>query len=136
MSNFLLVEINQLLDENARMAAVKNYLRQLRTAQGLTLQQVADRVGTSNQQVSHHENGKRRLTVEWLQRYSRALECHPTDITDGPGQVILAEGPKEKTLLQTFRGLSEPEKRALIQIGKNLLRAEGDKKKSTRRKKK
>jgi transcriptional regulator with XRE-family HTH domain len=59
-----------------------NRIRELRETRGLTLAELADRVGTTNQQISHLELGKRQLTVEWLRRLGVALECHPWAIVD------------------------------------------------------
>lgn len=59
-----------------------NRLRELREARGLTLAELAVRLGTTNQQVSHLELGKRQLTVEWLRRLGAALECHPWAIVE------------------------------------------------------
>jgi transcriptional regulator with XRE-family HTH domain len=61
-----------------------NRLRELREARGLTLAELADRVGTTNQQISHLELGKRQLTVEWLRRLGDALDCHPWAIVEPP----------------------------------------------------
>jgi transcriptional regulator with XRE-family HTH domain len=61
-----------------------NRLRKLREARGLTLAELADRVGTTNQQISHLELGKRQLTVEWLRRLGDALGCHPWAIVEPP----------------------------------------------------
>ncbi len=60
-----------------------NHLRALREARGLTLEQLAAAVGTTNQQISHLELGKRQLTVAWLKRLAAALDCHPWAIVDG-----------------------------------------------------
>lgn len=54
-----------------------NRIRELREARGLTLDQLAQAVGTTNQQVSHLELGKRELTVAWLRRLADVLGCHP-----------------------------------------------------------
>lgn len=61
-----------------------NHLRALREARGLTLEQLASAVGTTNQQISHLELGKRQLTVSWLRRLAAVLDCHPWAIVDGP----------------------------------------------------
>ncbi len=45
---------------------MKNNLRDLRKARGLTLKQVADGIGTSNQQISGLEMGTRRLNEDWI----------------------------------------------------------------------
>jgi len=60
-----------------------NHLRALRESRGLTLEQLAAAVGTTNQQISHLELGKRQLTVAWLKRLAAALDCHPWAIVDG-----------------------------------------------------
>lgn len=59
-----------------------NRIRQLREARGWTLEELATRVGATNQQVSHLELGKRKLTVEWLRRLGAALDCHPWSIVE------------------------------------------------------
>ncbi len=59
---------------------MENRLRELRKRQGLTLEQVAQRAHTTNQQIHRLETGKRRLTHEWMVRVSRALGCHPADL--------------------------------------------------------
>jgi transcriptional regulator with XRE-family HTH domain len=59
-----------------------NRIRELREARGFTLEELAARVGTTNQQISHLELGKRQLTVEWLRRLGAALECHPWEVVE------------------------------------------------------
>lgn len=54
-----------------------NQIRKLREAKGLTLEQLAIAVGTTNQQISHLELGKRQLTVAWLTKLAEPLGCHP-----------------------------------------------------------
>lgn len=105
----------------------KNFLRTIRKQKNMTLQELADAVGTSNQQVSNHEAGKRKLTWEWIKRYSAALECHPLDITEGPG---VDHGPKnaeEKELLDLFRQMKDKDQDRLI--GYMESKIEGDEKK-------
>jgi transcriptional regulator with XRE-family HTH domain len=43
---------------------VRNKIKAMREARALSLETLAERVGTTNQQMSHLENGKRRLIVE------------------------------------------------------------------------
>jgi transcriptional regulator with XRE-family HTH domain len=59
---------------------LSNRLQELREARGLTLRALAELVGTSNQQLSHLELGKRQLTADWLVRLATALNCHPWEI--------------------------------------------------------
>ncbi len=79
----------------------KNFIREIRKSRGLTLQQLADLIGTSNQQISNHEAGKRKLTIEWLEKYSAALKCTPADIMSGPTK----EDPELEALLARLKKL-------------------------------
>jgi transcriptional regulator with XRE-family HTH domain len=54
-----------------------NHIRRIRETKGLSLEGLAKLVGTTNQQISHLELGKRQLTVDWLRRLATALDCHP-----------------------------------------------------------
>jgi transcriptional regulator with XRE-family HTH domain len=90
---------------------MRNRLKELRKAKGLTLEALAQRVGSSNQHVSHLENGKRRLSVDWMERLATALECHPLELLhDG----VLARTKQEQGLLEVFRGLSAEQQEALL----------------------
>ncbi len=59
------------------MPKLENRIREVRKAQGLTLEAVAKRAGTTNQQIQRLETGQRRLTIDWLERVAEALQCHP-----------------------------------------------------------
>ncbi|MDP2207039.1 MAG: helix-turn-helix transcriptional regulator [Alphaproteobacteria bacterium] len=85
-----------------------NFIKEIRTSQSLTLDQLAERVGTTPQQINLLEAGKRKLTWEWMQRLADGLECHPLDLVEGPA-VPKDEG--EKDLLRKFRGLEDGQKR-------------------------
>lgn len=60
--------------------AAPNRIREMRKKRGLTLERLAERVGTNNQQISRLETGQRRLTVEWLTRLATALDCLREDL--------------------------------------------------------
>lgn len=65
-----------------------NQIREMRSAMNLSAEQLAERVGTSQQQISRLEKGERRLTEEWMRRIAQALHCSPTDLLDcSPEQV-------------------------------------------------
>lgn len=61
-----------------------NHLLAWRDRRGLTLQQVADQIGTDKTQISKLENGKRRLTEGWLIRLAKAYGCEPRDLLAAP----------------------------------------------------
>ncbi len=50
-----------------------NRIYEIRTAKGLTQQQLADMIGTTNQQVGYLENGRRRLSTPWIDKLCDAL---------------------------------------------------------------
>lgn len=89
-----------------------NRLRALREAKGLTLRELADRVGTSNQQLSHLELGKRQLTTDWLMRLAAALDCHPWEIVAQTLPDGLTE--RERRLLERFRQMPEDQQASLL----------------------
>ncbi len=77
----------------APSAPSPNRLRELREGAGLTLSELAAKVGTTNQQISHLELGKRQLTVEWLRRLAEALGCHPWAIVEKDAQISEPDRP-------------------------------------------
>jgi len=67
-----------------------NRLRELRKKAGLTLQQVAEAVGTTNQQVGMLEWGQRGLTLEWMERLAPVFNVTPQDLiaTEQPVPIV------------------------------------------------
>ncbi|WP_282608896.1 helix-turn-helix domain-containing protein [Pelagibius sp. Alg239-R121] len=59
-----------------------NRIKELRRRQGLTQDGLGKLVGTGRSQIVKLERGERRLTVEWMRRLARALECHPAELID------------------------------------------------------
>jgi transcriptional regulator with XRE-family HTH domain len=102
---------------------MKNRIRELRTARGLTLKELARRVSTSNQQISHLETGKRRLTVGWMERIADALDCNPLELLE---EELHLRNERERALVELFRGLSEEQKEAFLQAAAALAKPLGD----------
>lgn len=97
---------------------MKNRIAEIRKARGLTLQEVAERAKTTNQQISHLERGRRKLSYEWMERLAVALSCHPLDLllnppaeTDHRSQVLSV---LEQKVLDLFRSLGADEQGALL----------------------
>jgi len=57
-----------------------NRLRILRKKNGLTMKELADNMGTSQQQIDRLEKGQRKLTVDWLERFTEAFNCDVYEI--------------------------------------------------------
>ena len=91
---------------------MENRIREWRKARGMTLKQLAESVGTSNQQISHLEKGRRRLSLEWMERIADALGCHPSDLLGDPAQ---PRNERERAMMELFRGLSEEQQEAFLQ---------------------
>jgi len=59
---------------------MENRIKEIRTQKGMTLQQVADKAGTTKAQVMKLEKGDRRLTDVWMVRLSIAMSCDPKEL--------------------------------------------------------
>jgi len=94
--------------------SLKNRIKTMREARGWSLEMLALKSETSNQQISLLEAGKRRLTVDWLIRLSDALNCHPWELVDH----VLPKPPAshEVVLLERFRGLPDNQQRAVLDL--------------------
>ncbi len=91
---------------------MKNRIKELRKLRGLTLEVLAERLNASNQHVSHLENGRRRLTVDWIERIAKALDCHPFELLDDQ---LAVKSEREEVLLELFRSLSNEQQDAFLQ---------------------
>ena len=54
--------------------SIGNNIRNARKNQKMTLQQIADKMGCSQQNISQYETGKRKPKLETLQKLSKALD--------------------------------------------------------------
>lgn len=70
--------------------AVAERLRQRRKQIGLTLLELARRVGTTPQTIQRLETGNMMLTLDWIERFAAALEMLPFELfADGASQALL-----------------------------------------------
>ncbi len=86
---------------------IKNFVKSLRKDRNLTLEELAEKMETTAATIQRHESGNRKLTHQWINRYAEALQCHPSDITDGPGSMMAATNPQEENLLKLLRKMSD-----------------------------
>ncbi|OPZ78655.1 MAG: putative HTH-type transcriptional regulator [Alphaproteobacteria bacterium ADurb.Bin438] len=47
---------------------------------GLTIIQVAEKTGTTHSTISKLQNGINQLTVEWIEKLSKAIDCSPLEL--------------------------------------------------------
>ena len=71
---------------------MKNRIKELRRGAGLTLQKLADVIGTTPQQINRLERGDRRLTTEWMERVASGLDVHPTELIADDADIALRSG--------------------------------------------
>lgn len=71
---------------------MKNRIRELRLRQDLTLQRLADRIGTTPQQIHRLERGVRRLSTEWMERVASGLGVHPTELIANEADLAMRAG--------------------------------------------
>lgn len=104
----------------------ENRIKDLREARDLTAQQLAKLAGTTQAQISRLENGERRLTVEWLMRLAKALECAPEDLLAAitlasfeqeATPYPLPDGDAGKALADQKQALYKPNSDALENLG-------------------
>lgn len=73
---------------------MKNRIKEIRKANQLTLQAVADIANTTAAQIMRLEKGERRLTTGWMERLAPALNCLPSE--------LLSEASSERNLDPTL----------------------------------
>ena len=86
-----------------------NRIRELRKRAGLTQIELAERIGLSQGQLSNLENGDRSLSLEWLRRIARALNCAVADLLDDKDNPDRLAG-QERDLIEQLRD-ADPELR-------------------------
>lgn len=95
------------------------YLREWRLAKGLTQPELAKRTGTVKSEISRLEKGSRRMTIEWMSAFSRAMGITVEDLMTLPPMGFGAVSPAPK-----MRDIDEGVER--ITLGDVVLGIEGD----------
>lgn len=62
---------------------MSNNLKNLRQQKGLTLEQLAEKVGSSLRMLQYLEAGERQLTERWIKKLAAALGVDPSAILSG-----------------------------------------------------
>lgn len=63
-------------------AGMENRIFELRKKHGLPLAQLAEKTGTTAQQIGRLEKGERKLTTDWMERLARVFDVLPEDLLD------------------------------------------------------
>lgn len=86
---------------------MSNRIKEIRRARGLSMEQLADRVGCATPQINKLEKAERRLSLDWMRKLARALEVAPADLLsreDNPArydEMILSA--EERELIEAYR---------------------------------
>lgn len=59
---------------------MENRIKELRLARKWSMAKLAERANTSQQQIDKLEKGRNQLTVRWMERLAKALDCSTTDL--------------------------------------------------------
>ncbi len=108
----------------------KNFIMELRSAREWTLRDLENKTGWSHQTLSNLELSKADLTWTKIMKLAAIFECHPLEITQGPGTMTGPRDDKERELLRTYRGLADGEKQVFNSMVDGLKKASGVEKKS------
>lgn len=69
-------------DDDEELGILPNRIKELRKAQGITVEQLAERAGYSTGHVSNVENHKRGFTPKSLKKIAAALNVKPAELLD------------------------------------------------------
>ncbi|MHA1523558.1 MAG: helix-turn-helix domain-containing protein [Alphaproteobacteria bacterium] len=64
---------------------MRTSIRQIRKRRGMTLKELALRVGTTPQTVQRLETANMTVSTDWLERIAQALDVRPIDLLEGGG---------------------------------------------------
>ncbi len=82
-------------------------IRELRKTQRVRQKKLAQMVGVSPGALTNFEKGRRRISLDWLQRISEALDTPMAYFLDDPKpqSKIIPGDPRERRLLKAWRRL-------------------------------
>lgn len=59
---------------------MSNRLKEIRLAKGLTLREVAEKVGMTYQAIGHYEHGNRKISLDTAVKLAAVLDCKVDDL--------------------------------------------------------
>ena len=98
---------------------ITNNIRSARKAAGLTLDELAAKVGVSTPHLSEMERGIKSVSVERLHKIAEALGCHVFE--------LLSQEDDLRTLLEITLALSLEDRTAVLRHASGLLSSQGGK---------
>lgn len=66
---------------------MENKIQEIREGKKISRQKLAELMKTSTVQIFRLETGERKLTTEWLERFSKALQVQPSELIGSHGNI-------------------------------------------------
>jgi len=96
-----------------------NNLRAWREHRGLSQNELADMVDTTQSQITHLENGERALSAKWLRKLAKALRTTPGHLLDHDPRNLPTD------IVDIWLDADPDERRQLIDMAKVIVRKHG-----------
>jgi transcriptional regulator with XRE-family HTH domain len=110
----------------SKQADLGEFIRQQRERANLSLRRLAEAAGISDPYLSQIERGIRKPSAEILKRLSRALEISANSMYSKAGLIDDEfESPSVSEAIDADAVLSSEEKKVLLDLYRNLVRARG-----------
>jgi len=93
---------------------IDNRIKQMRNLKALTLRELAEKSGVTHQEISRYEHGHRKVSVQFLARIAKVLNCKFTDLL--PETLVEQLPMDQQELLALYRDLSGPKKLLALQL--------------------
>ena len=97
-----------------------NHLRAWREFRGLSQQQLAKEVDTTQHQIAYLESGERGLSAKWLRKLSPALDTTPGMLLDHDPNDL------DSDMIEIWATASNRQKRQLAEIARTILKTGTD----------
>ncbi len=104
-------------------AQVASRIRELRIFRGMSLADLADRLGVTYQQMHKYEKGVNRITCGVLKKIADALDVRPGYFFGERAESLTISGLEHRQMIEfmmVMSGLSPKLRKAVIQLAHNL----------------
>jgi len=101
---------------------MSNRIKEIRKDRGLSHEYLADAVHTTKATISKLEKGDIQLTMEWMRKLARVLECHWAEFGEDAKPVTR----DEEAIIGLYRGLSDQQKKFAHRLVSTLAEPDAD----------